>query len=148
MKEDRPRLVSFAVLGAAAFGILGLIVVSKRLRRIRESSKCVYYSGFSRDSVSVSAPGKALVAGGYLVLERPNEGVVLACNARFYTGVRWRERERRMSMEQDVRDTMNAHVKSWDGVTIRVESPQFKTIHEYNCRMWTSSCGPPQLHWW
>ena len=31
-----------------------------------------------------SAPGKVLMAGGYLVLERPNAGIVLSTNARFY----------------------------------------------------------------
>ena len=28
--------------------------------------------------VTVSAPGKVLIAGGYLILEQPNVGVVLA----------------------------------------------------------------------
>ena len=36
-------------------------------------------------SVTVSAPGKLLLAGGYLVLESPNVGVVIAVNKRFYT---------------------------------------------------------------
>ncbi|CAN0295089.1 unnamed protein product, partial [Discosporangium mesarthrocarpum] len=36
-----------------------------------------------------SAPGKVLVAGGYLVLERPNIGVVLAATSRFHTSVKW-----------------------------------------------------------
>ncbi|KAJ9549511.1 hypothetical protein OSB04_022054 [Centaurea solstitialis] len=31
-----------------------------------------------------SAPGKVLMTGGYLVLERPNAGIVLSTNARFY----------------------------------------------------------------
>ncbi|KAE9445983.1 hypothetical protein C3L33_22118, partial [Rhododendron williamsianum] len=35
-----------------------------------------------------SAPGKVLMTGGYLVLERPNEGVVLSTNARFYAIVK------------------------------------------------------------
>jgi hypothetical protein len=35
-----------------------------------------------------SAPGKVLVAGGYLVLERPNPGLVLSTSARFYAIVR------------------------------------------------------------
>ncbi|KAK1651463.1 hypothetical protein QYE76_069268 [Lolium multiflorum] len=36
----------------------------------------------------VSAPGKVLVAGGYLVLELPNPGIVLSTTARFYAIVR------------------------------------------------------------
>jgi phosphomevalonate kinase len=38
--------------------------------------------------VTVSAPGKVLVAGGYLVLERPNIGVVVAATARFYSTIK------------------------------------------------------------
>jgi hypothetical protein len=36
---------------------------------------------------TVSAPGKILVAGGYLVLERPNIGITLAATSRFYATV-------------------------------------------------------------
>lgn len=35
----------------------------------------------------VTAPGKVLITGGYLVLERPNTGIVLSVNARFYTSI-------------------------------------------------------------
>ncbi|KAF3339311.1 putative phosphomevalonate kinase [Carex littledalei] len=38
--------------------------------------------------VVVSAPGKVLLTGGYLVLERPNAGIVLSTTARFYAIVR------------------------------------------------------------
>ena len=38
----------------------------------------------------VSAPAKVLVAGGFLVLERPHTGTVLALDARFYAAVRLR----------------------------------------------------------
>ena len=31
-----------------------------------------------------SAPGMVLMTGGYLVSERPNAGIVLSTNARFY----------------------------------------------------------------
>lgn len=34
--------------------------------------------------VVASAPGKVLMTGGYLILERPNAGLVLSTNARFY----------------------------------------------------------------
>ncbi|EJD42763.1 phosphomevalonate kinase [Auricularia subglabra TFB-10046 SS5] len=36
----------------------------------------------------VSAPGKVLIAGGYLVLDSKYEGIVVATSARFYTAVR------------------------------------------------------------
>ncbi|KAG6397147.1 hypothetical protein SASPL_143312 [Salvia splendens] len=39
-------------------------------------------------AVVVSAPGKVLMTGGYLVLERPNAGIVLSTNARFYAIVK------------------------------------------------------------
>lgn len=41
----------------------------------------------------VSAPGKVLIAGGYLVLDPAYEGVVVATSARFYTVVRDRVSE-------------------------------------------------------
>jgi phosphomevalonate kinase len=40
------------------------------------------------DDTTVSAPGKALIAGGYLVLEQPNIGVVVSCTSRFFTTVK------------------------------------------------------------
>jgi phosphomevalonate kinase len=36
-------------------------------------------------SATVSAPGKVLLAGGYLVLQSPNPGLVIALDKRFYT---------------------------------------------------------------
>lgn len=35
-----------------------------------------------------SAPGKVLITGGYLILEKPNAGIVLSTTARFYTIVK------------------------------------------------------------
>ncbi|KAL8503495.1 hypothetical protein ACS0TY_022296 [Phlomoides rotata] len=35
-------------------------------------------------AVVASSPGKVLMTGGYLILERPNAGIVLSTNARFY----------------------------------------------------------------
>jgi phosphomevalonate kinase len=37
------------------------------------------------NAVCCSAPGKVLITGGYLILERPNAGLVLTVNARFYS---------------------------------------------------------------
>jgi hypothetical protein len=39
--------------------------------------------------VTASAPGKVLIAGGYLVLERPNAGLIVSSSSRFHTSVSW-----------------------------------------------------------
>lgn len=67
--------------------------------------------------VTVSAPGKALVAGGYLVLTRPNLGVVISATARFYTTVAWIPYE--------------AATISSGTTSIFVDSPQFHTTFEF-----------------
>ncbi|KAK4252696.1 hypothetical protein QN277_014440 [Acacia crassicarpa] len=45
-------------------------------------------SGEVTMAVVASAPGKVLITGGYLILERPNAGLVLSTNARFYAIVK------------------------------------------------------------
>lgn len=41
----------------------------------------------TKNFVCCSAPGKVLITGGYLILERPNRGLVLTLDARFYTTI-------------------------------------------------------------
>lgn len=65
-------------------------------------------------SVTVSAPGKVLLAGGYLVLESPNVGLVVAANKRFYCTIEG----------SDDKDSRNDS-------TIVVHSPQFHSEWEY-----------------
>ena len=65
-------------------------------------------------STTVSAPGKVLLAGGYLVLESPNPGYVIAADKRFYT---------------TVKDVPNTD-KEFN--TILVKSPQFHTAWNYS----------------
>jgi len=66
-------------------------------------------------SVVVSAPGKVLVCGGYLVLEQPNIGVVLSLGSRFYAKVETAKQE----------DTTD------DRIVFKVISPQFKSTLLY-----------------
>lgn len=53
----------------------------------------------------ISAPGKVLVAGGYLVLDPAYSGVVVSTSSRFYTAIR--------------------DQPSLKPATVRVRSPQF-----------------------
>ena len=61
--------------------------------------------------VAVSAPGKVLFAGGFLVLDRAHTGLVFGLNARIHVHVQEDERP------ADAHDA---------GLLIAVHSPQFK----------------------
>lgn len=67
--------------------------------------------------VTVSAPGKILIAGGYLVLESPNVGVTIATTSRFFTSIRWEKTEVSENNES---------------VRIVVSSPQFHSQYVYS----------------
>lgn len=70
------------------------------------------------NGVTVSAPGKVLLAGGYLVLESPNVGLVIAADKRFYCTI---ELER-----NDNEDSSPCQSSK-----IVVKSPQFHSIWEF-----------------
>ncbi|PUZ41893.1 hypothetical protein GQ55_9G540200 [Panicum hallii var. hallii] len=69
--------------------------------------------------VVASAPGKVLIAGGYLVLERPNAGLVLSTTARFYAVVR------------PFRDSLPADSWAWAWTDVKVASPQLSREATY-----------------
>lgn len=62
--------------------------------------------------VVVSAPGKVLMTGGYLVLERPNAGLVLSTNARFYAIVK------------PFHDDVKPGSWAWGWIDVKLTSPQ------------------------
>ena len=65
---------------------------------------------------TVSAPGKILIAGGYLILQSPNLGVVVSCTARFFTTVKG----------------LPMNTKPISGTSIiMVESPQFHQSFDF-----------------
>ncbi|KAI2499674.1 hypothetical protein MHU86_14807 [Fragilaria crotonensis] len=79
-------------------------------------------------SVTVSAPGKVLLAGGYLVLESPNTGLVIAANKRFYCTIELERNENKDSLSLPL-------------TTIVVKSPQFHSIWEYQASVESGDSG-------
>ncbi|KAM0847799.1 hypothetical protein ACQ4PT_054794 [Festuca glaucescens] len=69
--------------------------------------------------VVASAPGKVLVAGGYLVLERPNPGLVLSTTARFYAIVR------------PIHEELSPGSWAWGWSDVKVTSPQLSREATY-----------------
>ncbi|KAH1112903.1 hypothetical protein GLYMA_04G237000v4 [Glycine max] len=59
-----------------------------------------------------SAPGKVLMTGGYLILERPNAGLVLSTNARFYAIVK------------PIHHEIKPDSWAWAWTDVRLTSPQ------------------------
>lgn len=86
--------------------------------------------------VTVSAPGKALIAGGYLVLESPNPGVVLAAEGcRFHATVAFRpphHHEGAGAVANAVDDGDDpADDAGWLSTPLDVHSPQFDRVFSY-----------------
>jgi phosphomevalonate kinase len=69
--------------------------------------------------VVVSAPGKVLITGAYLVLERPNAGLVLSTSARFYAIVK------------PIHSDVAPDSWSWSWADVKVLSPQMFTETTY-----------------
>ncbi|KAL3497915.1 hypothetical protein ACH5RR_040647 [Cinchona calisaya] len=63
-------------------------------------------------AVVASAPGKVLMTGGYLILERPNAGIVLSTNARFYAIVK------------PIYDEIKPESWAWAWTDVKLTSPQ------------------------
>lgn len=100
-------------------------------------------------TTTVSAPGKILLAGGYVVLEAPNPGVVLAVDKRFYSTV---EKEKNMETTEKDADGEPAEKKpkvesaaaaatttATASINITVHSPQFGATWKYQASTATSN---------
>lgn len=86
----------------------------------------------SDDMVTVSAPGKALIAGGYLVLEPNNPGLVLAAEGcRFHTTVLFRQvYSADGGMNVDYTD--DSEDDGRHSIPLDVYSPQFDRVFSYH----------------
>uniref|UniRef100_A0A7C9DS86 phosphomevalonate kinase n=2 Tax=Opuntia streptacantha TaxID=393608 RepID=A0A7C9DS86_OPUST len=73
--------------------------------------------------VVASAPGKVLLTGGYLVLERPNAGLVLSTNARFYAIVK------------PFHDDVKPESWAWSWMDLKLTSPQLSREILYKMSM-------------
>jgi phosphomevalonate kinase len=73
---------------------------------------------FIGKEVTISSPGKVLIAGGYLVLEKPNVGLTVSTTARFYSTINCSKRDL-------------ALIDAFDQLYIVVKSPQFFEQYSY-----------------
>ncbi|KAJ6800696.1 phosphomevalonate kinase, peroxisomal-like isoform X1 [Iris pallida] len=81
--------------------------------------------------VVASAPGKVLITGGYLVLERPNAGLVLSTTARFY------------SIVKPLREEVLPESWAWSWTDVRVTAPQLlrETTYKLSLKNSTLQCN-------
>ncbi len=106
------------VLGTIVTGVVAGSVIAYIYNRYQRNKE---------DSVTVSAPGKALVAGGYLVLEHPNVGVVVSCSSRFYASIK------ALPFNTLLNDSnVDIGNNSGTSIVVRVHSPQFHSEQLYS----------------
>ena len=121
-------------------GFSTLLVVWKSLQFIcntyDENGNRIRAKSLSGLGRTVSAPGKALIAGGYLVTDSPNIGVVLGADARFYTTTSILENSPRIHRSRSNSSTSSlvnsSSSNSHRTITIFVDSPQFHTDYLYS----------------
>ncbi|CAL0305441.1 unnamed protein product [Lupinus luteus] len=70
-------------------------------------------------AIVASAPGKVLMTGGYLILERPNPGLVLSTNARFYAIIK------------PIHHQIHPNSWSWAWTDVKLTSPQLSRESMY-----------------
>ncbi|OVA02842.1 GHMP kinase N-terminal domain [Macleaya cordata] len=81
-------------------------------------------------AVVASAPGKVLMTGGYLILERPNAGIVLSTNARFYAIVK------------PIHEDLKPDSWAWAWTDVKLTSPQLsrETVYKMSLKNTTLQC--------
>lgn len=80
-------------------------------------------------AIAISAPGKVLFAGGFLVLDRQHTGLVFGLNARIHVHIQPWTTQSRPSTQHD-------------GTLLRVRSPQFRdAVWDYGVSSPTSAAG-------
>ncbi|XP_022736388.1 phosphomevalonate kinase, peroxisomal-like isoform X3 [Durio zibethinus] len=80
--------------------------------------------------VVASAPGKVLLTGGYLILERPNAGIVLSTNARFYAIVK------------PIYEDFKPESWAWAWTDVKLTSPQLsrESMYKLSLKHLTLQC--------
>ncbi|GKU95847.1 hypothetical protein SLEP1_g9155 [Rubroshorea leprosula] len=82
-------------------------------------------------AVIASAPGKVLLTGGYLILDRPNAGLVLSTTARFY------------AILKPLYEELKPESWAWTWTDVKVTSPQLmrESMYKLSLKDLTLQCA-------
>jgi phosphomevalonate kinase len=119
LNDTSKSALSFAL----ATGLF-LLYRSRRQPRVKDS-KPIRNDFSSEYEMTISSPGKVLIAGGYLILEKPNVGISVGTTSRFYTTIRYLPNEQKTGSESN------------QFLNIMVDSPQFQSVYRYRFEMKT-----------
>ena len=110
---------------------ISAIVIYKNIIIYNSKMKDNKQVQYSNKKVScISAPGKVLIAGGYVVLEHPNLAITLSTSSRFYTIIKLKQfTSNLLSLIKS--SSSSSSSSSSLHVTIVVDSPQFHTRYIY-----------------
>jgi hypothetical protein len=110
---DTGNRAGFALFSLSLSALVLVPVVVGTLLKIKNKSDAKF-----QKLTCISAPGKVLVAGGYLVLESPNLGLTVSTSSRFYTSVK-------------LQPSGGWRVQSGNHLIMKVHSPQFYSCYVY-----------------
>jgi phosphomevalonate kinase len=91
------------------------------MRSRKNENKSFSFSTTSSNSkrLTVSTPGKVLVAGGYLILERPHVGISIAVTSRFHSTI--------SSSKSETIDFSDKNI-----LLVKINCPQFNVVYLYS----------------
>lgn len=115
-------------LGLFALSISAIVIYNNYYKR--KDNK----QNINKKISCISAPGKVLIAGGYVVLEHPNLAITISTSSRFYTIIKLKEfTSHLLSLIKSSIASSIASLSSTTSlhVTIVVDSPQFYTRYIY-----------------
>lgn len=145
------------IVTVTALVVIGAVVVTYKRQRAKAPapcSPCEHVSLPFDDITTVSAPGKVLITGGYLVLEKPNAGIVLATTARFQCRSSWKKRDQaatdqpRIIVDQSKVRMLDRYGFIFDpdstpppgALVVIVHSPQLQLTYKYIVT-WSKNAG-------
>ena len=116
-------------LGLFALSI-SAIIIYKNIIIILNNNKVDKQQHINKKVSCISAPGKVLIAGGYVVLEHPNLAITISTSSRFYTIIKSKQ------FTSNLLSLIKSSIASSSSssslhVTIVVDSPQFYTRYIY-----------------
>jgi phosphomevalonate kinase len=112
-------LAQMSIMNSVALFSASCVLALIRSRKSDNKSFSFTSSSSNSKTLTVSTPGKVLVAGGYLILERPHVGISIAVTSRFHSTI--------SSCKSESIDFNDKNI-----LLVKIKCPQFNVVYLYS----------------